>query len=379
MESLFLDETGNTGSRFWERNQPVYIEGGFIIEKRYQDKIRAKIVALEQAYPQFNVEIKGSKLVTHSKGQHFISGVLEMMGQNRSIPFIYVCEKRYCVAAKAVETFLDPAYNKHVPYSFQRDFDGKKEVAERFYAAQDELLSEFAEAFRAKNSEAMKKNVQDWVHYFESKQHFELVAQMRSFLENIDEALTQEFVRLDEMGHPGFDSLNVPVLFDLFQHIEHTIQHQCRIVHDRIASYETAYRDMFSTAKNAAPGVLATNGGTLTLPLNNIVGLDFVDSKADPLVRASDYLVAASSSYIKAVRCNADISTRLHKIGFLSLGALLMDCITTKHPHLGPSLDLYRVFASDSWLVTLVQALAKSGETVISCKRLGPPGSAVVL
>jgi hypothetical protein len=47
--TLFCDETGSTGSRFFDLEQPVYVEGGWFVARKNVSRVAQAAVAAEQA------------------------------------------------------------------------------------------------------------------------------------------------------------------------------------------------------------------------------------------------------------------------------------------------------------------------------------------
>jgi hypothetical protein len=66
-----------------------------------------------------------------------------------------VAEKRYVVAGKIVETFLDPAFNKTLRDGFTWDTLTKRELANTLMTRlPPDVLDRFAQAYREPSSEA---------------------------------------------------------------------------------------------------------------------------------------------------------------------------------------------------------------------------------
>src|SRR5690606_3570481 len=70
------------------------------------------------------------------------------LGGLHCVPLYLIAEKRYCVAGKIVETFLDPAYNDLVRDPITSDVETKQEIANTLYDQLDRAaLDGFAQAY----------------------------------------------------------------------------------------------------------------------------------------------------------------------------------------------------------------------------------------
>ena len=59
--TVFCDETGNSGSRFFSPEQPVYAEGGWYVREDQRAGLERAIVELEKDYG-YNPQTKGTRL-----------------------------------------------------------------------------------------------------------------------------------------------------------------------------------------------------------------------------------------------------------------------------------------------------------------------------
>jgi len=356
----YFDESGNSGSRFLDYQQPTYIEGGWAVEKNNIQEISNVITEIENSYPFKIEELKGKKLVKHRRGQELILKMIHEIGQNGGIPILHICEKKYMVCGKIVETFFDPLYNSKISYADQWNLEKRQEIAQFFYEINLPLVDEFADAYKAKNPEKITSNAQKWVQYFDENNHKELSDLIAHVIPNINNSLSAEFSIGDEPLFKGIDSLNIPVWFNIFQHIEQNTPSPCSIIHDKIDTFELAYLESFKILKNASEGIIQFKDRMWVYPLKNIDSFEFEDSKESPLVRAADLAVGSSAYYIELVMSGKTIPELLHRIAFRTLGIFLMDLISYMHPKLGPPLNLGSIIGSFGWTAKLFENLRHS-------------------
>jgi len=238
---IFLDESGNSGRRFWDIQQPTYIEGGWVVAKENVKRIASIIEEIEANYALNVQEIKGKKLIKHRRGQQLILQIIESIGQNGGIPLLHLIEKKYFVCAKIVETYLDPLYNPEVALSDQLNLNKRQNIAEILYDTDSPLIEEFAEAYRAKNRSAILTNAKRWSLLLKNNEYFELSNLINSVIPNLRDLLEVEFSVSESPELKRVDSINIPAWFYIFQHIEQNVPCQCSIIHDKIDTFEVAY------------------------------------------------------------------------------------------------------------------------------------------
>lgn len=360
----YFDESGNSGSRFLDYQQPSYIEGGWAVERKNIQEISNVITEVENSYPFKIEELKGKKLIKHRRGQELILKMIHNIGQHGGIPILHICEKKYMVCAKIVETFFDPLYNSKIPYADQWNLEKRQEMAQFFYEINLPLVDEFADAYKTKNLGEIIINAQKWVQYLGENNHKELSDLIAHVIPTIKDSLSVEFSIGDDPAFKGIDSLNIPVWFCIFQHIEQNTPSRCSIVHDKIDTFEFAYLQSFKKLKNASEGIIQFKDRGWVYPLKNIDSLFFEDSRESPIVRAADLIVGSCAYYIELVMSRKTIPDLLHKIAFRTLGIFLMDLISHLHPQLGPPLNLGSIIGSFGWTKKLFENLRRSAKTL---------------
>lgn len=245
----YFDESGNSGSRFLDYQQPFYVEGGWAIEKKNIQSISDAIKKIERTYPFKKDELKGKNLAKNTPGQQLILKLVDEVGKLGGIPTLHICEKRYMVCGKIVETFFDPEYNSKITFKDQWDLEGRQKIAQLFYEADKELVDEFAEGYRAKNHIELRTNAQKWVEYLGSNNENKIAEIIAHGIPNLEENLKDELSVSDDPEFKGIDSLNIPVWFGIFQHIEQNTPSKCSIIHDKIDTFELAYLELFKITK----------------------------------------------------------------------------------------------------------------------------------
>ncbi|HTE92196.1 MAG TPA: DUF3800 domain-containing protein [Bradyrhizobium sp.] len=369
--SLFCDETGSTGSRFLDPQQPVFAEGGWFIAHAHKSAAMDAIVNIEKSYGFGATEPKGADLVKKPKGQALIREVCEKMGEVGGVPYIYVAEKRYAVCSKIVETLLDPLYNPAIPNSDTWDPEKRQTEAQFFYENGGALIEEFAEAYRLKKPGAVRANAEKWVEALRNSGHKDQAARVAGVLPNVEEEIETEARYDAAIKTPsGMDSLNMPIVAEVFQFVEQHCPFPCDIVHDQNASFEAVYKFVFDLYANAssAAALEMKDGRRIHYGFKNALSLSFADSKSQPLIRAADYALAGARKFIQLATAGEPISENVTWIAFATLGAILLQAYAQVHPSLDRQPKLSGYMSSNYWRDMVFGRLSRELSDLMPCK-----------
>jgi hypothetical protein len=352
--TLFCDETGNSGRRFYCPEQPLYAEGGWLVSKEAVPALTESFFEVERDF-KFTPKTKGTKLKDSSRGRECIATALRAVSE-RATPFFYVVEKRYFICAKAVECFYDPSYNPEID---PRETHFKKIRAGRadlLYSAPDEVLSAFAEAYRRKDAPVVAECAARWVAFIEAEGAHEMARQLAGCLPTIREDMEREFAGLEAMGLPkGYDSLNTPSLSQALQLIEAQCP-ACDIVHDQCDTMAAVYRFFFERYRDAERAIVPFADGTGQIyGLQNVRTLSFGNSESEPLLRASDYLLAACVDFTRRAFAGDEIPQEIWEAAHHGLGRMLTQAAGLSPGRLGLEFQVGEIMAADRWIDTVAR------------------------
>lgn len=343
--TLFLDEAGNTGSRYLDDDQPFLVLAGWIIEDSKIKKLSKSIEELERDHSSTTHELKGKNLIKHATGQRFILKIIKTISSYGGLPFLFLVEKRYMVCAKIVETYFDPAFNHKINTSDQYDLEKRQDLAQQIYNTKSKLIESFAEAYRLRNSIKIATLNQDWVNEFGSLGQKEFADKFQGAIENIKEQMDTEFEVFTK--RKNYDTLNLPMLVAMFQYVENYLPSPIKIVHDNTDSFKEAYLDVVEMFNNGSDGFVEFNNGYRQFfGFKGISNFALEDSKSLPLLRAADYIASSSFEYLKLVDANKDINELMNEIAFMTIGVIYLKGLSVKHPSLGSFPDLGTTFSS---------------------------------
>jgi len=351
---IYLDESGHSGRRFWDINQPFYIEGGWSIDRERLEDVGKIIEEIESHYFPKTAELKGKYLVKHAKGRKLILQIIKSIGLSSAVPLLYIIEKKFFVCGKIVETFLDPAYNSSVSYSDQADLLERQRIANVIYGIGSPLIQEFAEAYRQRNCLAIKLIALKWAGELEIAGHHDISELFRKGADTSGEALLAETSFNEEPALRNADTMNLTSWFYLFQHLEQNVPGDCLIIHDHIHTFEESYLSLFNMLKGAMKSEVRFADRRIVLPLKKIKRLTFEDSRLNPIIRAADMLVGSAQFYIKEALNGQSVTADVHKIGIIVLGIYLL---WTMPASLGRPPILGTLVASDHFIGRLMSTL----------------------
>lgn len=128
--TAYLDESGATGRNFQDRSQPYFIVAGWLCDPADDGVTQAVAVARGHM-----VELKGARLLRNERGERRAATLLRELLRGGALPLVTITEKRFAVAAKLVEYFLEPTMNDALgdDFDFWDRYDVKKSFANLLY------------------------------------------------------------------------------------------------------------------------------------------------------------------------------------------------------------------------------------------------------
>lgn len=291
---LYCDESGNSGPNYLDRQQPFYVLAGWVIPDSSSE---AAWIAVERARlrisPQAD-ELKSASVLRGERQKLEGAQLFRELGRLGSIPLFLIAEKRFCVAGKIVETFLDPAFNPLLRNGITGDRDTKKEIANQLYERlPDAVLTQFAEAYRQPDAANLLVALQAVADA--SRQHLspELADAMLGSVSDI-QAIAEAEATTSQPGSVEA-SLNMPCLVSFLMMAEALgrvgLHQPIRFVHDTQHTYEAGYRKIFELHRGM-PGLFAALPGD-DMPwgrLEAVAEFETADSKVRLPIQAADAL-----------------------------------------------------------------------------------------
>ncbi|MGN7311472.1 DUF3800 domain-containing protein [Alkalicoccobacillus gibsonii] len=291
---IYCDESGNTGTNYLDNDQPFYVLSGWLIERNLSYKAKDTIQSLlKNNYPQA-AELKGAKLLKSNKGISFCHEVIKSLGQNQAFPFFVITEKKYLLAAKLVESFFDPEYNRRIHSQFLFDKDLRKKIAELFYFHCDEALEKYLIFSKDPKIELIEEAYRSLEESLNKAGFDQIVYALRGIEDNLSEILDEEETTRDTYKKAAMKAPNFPVFVYFLQLIEKFSRNseikKIRMFHDNIHQFNVAYPDIHALlSKNKNQDVFTFSDGTkMVFSTSSINTFKMNDSKESPLIQGAD-------------------------------------------------------------------------------------------
>lgn len=235
--------------------------------------------------------MKWQQLARRDHGSAVFRDIFQVMIAQGAIPFFIVMDKDYLLAAKVVETFFDPAYNKFFPIEFSSAYDVKKQIAECLLLA-PAALSEFAEMHRAESvpdASRIERLALQIADFFAVNNAPVLGNMLRHFtpeaIDDIGRELGADNWMRTTLGHS---------MMALMQRLEFYLRPRTvrvEIVHDNIVRFDDLL-GMISLMFRDTDGsdTLVINGELRFTRMPTIDSLRLADSKLEPFIQLADLL-----------------------------------------------------------------------------------------
>lgn len=325
LATLYCDESGNTGVHWADPEQPVFVHGGWLIPSTSHDALLDEVPRLRERYRLNAPELKWQQLARRDNGSSVFRDVFQTMIDHSAIPFFVAMDKDYLLAAKAVETFFDPAYNGALPLELAGAFDFKKDLAERLLQAPG-VLSEFASMLRAgdePDSASIERVALLLADVMTANGDLLLAEALRRITSDGYRQIGSEFGAevwaRTTLGHS---------MFALMERLEHFLRPRgtrVEIVQDDIPRMEDLLdivRGMFRETDGS--DIMVVNGEIRFFSMPTIDRLRLGDSKEEPFIQLADLLCGFVRTVLTKLKRSEPLDPDERAVGS-SLAALFLE------------------------------------------------------
>lgn len=316
--TLYCDEAGNTGDNYLDPEQPVFGMAGVVLRPETEPLLAARVATLEAEYRstlaprERKKEVKSSKVLRTEKGRRLVVNLVRGLGGLGVLPIVAVAEKRFCAAAKIVETLLDPEHNSAAEWLPTTDNVERPRSAEILAEYSLPVLQEFVSAYQQPSVEAIAAAAEALASEAEQRGHAHLAVSFRGAR---DSAATIADAESKDDGQPGgrgaTTAINLPVFLSFLTAADTVIAEKsssCLVVHDETTQFELIFRHWFDTMKHVPltvfQGVLR-DGREARFGYGGLQSFRFGSSRSEPCIRAADYVaglvVAMGKSGLRGV------------------------------------------------------------------------------
>lgn len=325
---VYCDEAGNSGPNYVDAGQPFYVLAAWAIP---HERIPDAAVEVEQHRQQFTPqasELKSSNLLRTERGKTGVISLVKALGRLGCLPFYVLAEKRYCIAGKIIETFLDPSDNPRVTNAFIPDTTTKQEIANTLYEQlTDDELNNFAVAYRDPSTASFEVALDTVVSAVRERINPELAELLEGCRRSISDIARVE-ASTSELGTFS-TTLNCPTLASMFMMIElagrRGVIRPRKFVHDESRAYESGFRRLFGVLRNAGDGVFNyPSGATALFPLRHVPQFETARSNLVLPIQAADVLAGSVRHWAILARDRGTATECDVNMAMLTLPALLI-------------------------------------------------------
>lgn len=296
--TLFIDESGNTGLNWLNKDQPFFIYGGWLIPNENIDKVNSclnQFIKKEQSG-----ELKSKNIFDRTNGDEIFIKIFKLMiNEFSALPIFSIVEKEFMVAAKIVEIFFDCENNPNLNDYLTHPVKLKKALANSIYSSKEtlELFSKIMTTKDMINFDGVGeiKNVSlQLVRLFEKNNHFDVADSLKNLSdENLVDIVDEIF---SKKGERNRKTLAPTILVDILRRIELLSNklgsQQVNVILDRLRGYSNIFdeiEDMF--CNKSQPYVYRNEENRIWLSnFPSIRSIEGKDSKSVPCIQAADLL-----------------------------------------------------------------------------------------
>lgn len=293
--NYYIDESGNTGTDWFNNDQPYFVYGGWIIPNDNINEVEdfMKSLLSKTQAPELKSKNFYSKKYAMSD---FNSIYFKMINDFNALPVVGITNKKYMIAATIVETFFDSMYNPFVNGYLTCPVEVKKALASCIY--QDKkILEDFSAIIKRCDAsiDEMSDINQQLINFLISND-LSVVAKTLTGLsdENFNDMIS-EFKTVSKDGkNKSFLTLTTSGLVDLLRNIEFYCASKninVDVIHDELFGYRDSFNKLKSIfLRDQEPRVARIGNVTFLSNYPHIKSLKMVSSKIDPMVQVADLL-----------------------------------------------------------------------------------------
>jgi Protein of unknown function (DUF3800) len=294
MNSVFLNESGNTGSNLLDVNQPVFTFVGVGIKNNRIHEIAERINELKSKYNIRSEELKAKDIFRRNK-DGIIREVAELLMGREFQLFINIAEKRFVIASFIESDFFDLAFNDRCDNSWTHPVDDRNLNSNFFFKhLSDQAITACGNFF----STGLNIEEAFWLVHrdIQDKEYkiplAEILLGAKAHLEDLSR-ITRQVVSEDTTIHAP----NYFTFCDLINKIEHyylNINGDSLLQFDSSSQFNTSFIRIYSALKNASPSaIIAPDRIPFIAGYEAIKGMNVVDSKDSVLIQCADLLATA--------------------------------------------------------------------------------------
>lgn len=296
----YCDESGNTGANDWDKQQPIYVLAGWAAQAAELTEAESCVLTCRTTYRSQASELKASRLLKTDRGQRAIADLITCLCQHGCLPLFVIAEKKYVVAGRMLETFLDPFDNPSSDSQLSWDNNLKQDIANTLYRLPEGLLEEYAVAHRFSSTDGLTKVVNDVSNCLGEMGERELSQNILGVIPKIS--------KISELLSSTRDTMpiNVPVFVAFITMVELLGRWPgvgpTTLFHDETIEFENTYAMLLAQFRDANEfDAMLPSGAIMTTGFESLSGFNSVRSEDYLMVQAADLLAGSLLAFVTAV------------------------------------------------------------------------------
>jgi hypothetical protein len=310
MNSLYIDESGNTGetlskeSKFNFAEQPYYVLTGIVLDDKSQNGLSVFLSSQISKHRIQGNELKAKNL--YEKKSIFITELADYLIDNKIPFFIELMDKLFYIHTQLVEYFIIPYYS--LPINNENIFLKKYVASTIGQFLNQDIYQNFTDAVKENSNDSLEKFYDFLISHFEQAGYSELknnVEQTKiDYFEEkeIDpERALRKFLPIPDENpnkRPIHFLPNVPAFTNLLARVQKYVDdfltdNKITIIHDEQKQFDVIFQSALEQMKNVASDKLVENTFVADkgrFDIEKDIKLQFKDSKSDIFIQVSDLI-----------------------------------------------------------------------------------------
>jgi hypothetical protein len=334
---VFCDESGNSGIDYLDPNSPFLVVGGFIVAGDARRKAEQAILAFVNMLGlSITRDLKFKDLWKEGRQDKTLA-LIRSLGKARTLPVFYMMQKRFAIAGKIVDVFLDPMHNKAASWLPTTALRKRIDLTELVYTVHDDTLRAFGEAYRAptRHRDTLRACLEQLIRFADATGNIQLAHGFRGAMESLGGIIeAEDFDRRDTGRHSTLASLNIPTLTQFLRKCDMILDmyrpKRGVVVHDEQEQFASSFREYTRMIQAVGVGhknlesVLARDGINVDrVGVRNIHQFEMRSAESEPLLLAADILAGGIARLMRSVFRGEPWTEAEYELAELTLPAVM--------------------------------------------------------
>jgi len=261
-------------------------------------------------------ELKGSRFLASNAGQKRMYGLLTDVVGAFGTPFFVLMERRFSIAARLVDVFLDPAHQAAVDWLPTSAMEERQELSDLLHRElPPSTLEFFARAYRDPSAAAFESVLKLVIGDLSRLRRPTLASAFGGALVSLERICAAE-IRGDQTStHGQWAGLNIPAFIHLLRYVDRWLDGRgtYAVVHDVTIEFQDLFErlsGMISLPGSADVDFPLDRGKSLRALLRNFTGFVTRDSLEESCLQAADLVAASTGRAAKLALNGASAATQ---------------------------------------------------------------------